>query len=192
MHGSVNWDCWNRTEDWYDTQCPGKPLVDLTEIPECARDCFNIENICEKMTSNCICSQLKHNCDSTTTRCKSTDLGLLEAWYAKSCEYNLTGMATSVTPSTCTPPASTESSVSKCLSKGAIGGVAIGAAAGALVLGGLLCYFWGSGVPGSNGATPVPPGRYEMGVYSNPKVRTDLTPGMVQSGPPFYAPGGTR
>ena len=192
MHGSVDWDCWRRTEDWYDTQCPGKPYVDLTGIPECARSCFSKENVCKKLTTNCVCSQPKPDCYSTTTGCKSADLRLLEAWYTKSCEYNLTAMTTSFTPSTCTPPSSTESSVSKCLSKGAIGGVAICGAAGALVLGALLCYFWRPGAPGSNGAAALPPGRYGMGVYSKPKVRTGLAPDMVQSGPPFYAPGGDQ
>ena len=200
MYDSVDWDCWNRTEDWYNRQCPGKPLVDLTDIPECARSCFNEKNVCVEMTSNCLCSQPRPNCNSTTTRCGSTELGLYEAWYTKSCEYNLTANTTSVIspsttePSTYTPPDSTSTGggVHKRLSNGAIAGVAISAATGVLALCAFMRYCCGSGTPKPNSAAATPPGLHEIGDPSNQRVRPDLIPNTVQSAPLVEVPGDSR
>lgn len=194
---SVDWSCWNRTEDWYNTQCPGKPLVDLTDIPECALSCFSKKNVCKKLTTNCVCSQPKPDCNTATTTCKSADLDLYNAWYTKSCEYNLTAVGTgamshfTTETSTSTLSASTGSCGPKGLSTGAIAGVAIGAAAGGLALGALLWYCCRSRSPGSDGAA-IALGQHEIEDYSYPKIRPDLIPSMVQSTPLVEAPGDSR
>ncbi|PUU82456.1 hypothetical protein B9Z19DRAFT_417448 [Tuber borchii] len=190
---TVSWDCWNRTEAWYDSQCPGKPLVDLTGIPECARSCFNKKNLCKVMTSNCVCSQPKPDCSFSTTACKSADVSSYDAWYTKSCKYNLTtttspsttGLSSNSASDTTTSPAST----SKGLSTGAVAGVAIGAAAGGLALGLLLYYCWGPRAPSSDGAAAAPPGPHKIEDSSYPETSPGFTPSMVQQTPLVEAPG---
>jgi len=196
MYGSVDWSCWNRTEDWYNTQCPGKPLVDLTDIPECARGCFDKKNVCKKLTTNCVCSQPRPDCNTATTTCKSEELDLYNAWYTKSCEYNLTAVGTggavslsTTETSSSTVHASTGSCGPKGLSTGAIAGVAIGAAAGGLALGALLWHCCRARVPASDGAATAPLAQHEIGDYSYPKISPDMIPSMVQSGPLVEAPG---
>ncbi|PUU82457.1 hypothetical protein B9Z19DRAFT_1041022 [Tuber borchii] len=194
---SVNWDCWNRTEDWYDSQCPGKPLVDLTGIPECARNCFNKANVCIEQTSNCVCSQPKPDCSFSTTTCKAADVSLYDAWYTKSCKYNLTattspsttGPSLNPTSSTSTSPTSTGSGGRKGLPKGAIAGVAIAAVAGALALGLLLYYCRGRGASSSDSAAVAPPDQYKIEDPSGLVARPGPVPSMVQSTPFFEAPG---
>jgi len=139
-------------ENWYDTQCPGKPLVDLTDILEYTRNCFNMRDVYKEMPSNYVYSQPRHNYISSTTTCKSTEVGLYDAWYTKSCKYNQMGTPTNPsnlsitspsTPATSTPPAFAGSGSSKGLSKRAIAGMTIGAVVGVLVLGFLLYCCWG-------------------------------------------------
>ncbi|KAG0639458.1 hypothetical protein HOY80DRAFT_921508 [Tuber brumale] len=195
---TVNWDCWNRTEDWYDTQCPGKPLVDLTNIPGCARSCFDKANVCLEMTSNCICSQPRPDCNSMTTTCNSTEVSLYDAWYTKSCKYNSTAMTTSVSK-----PSTTASSVSSIfastgggggggLSKGVIAGVTIGAVTGALALGVFLCFFWKRKDTGPGCGSVASSGVLEMEGFPDPKVRPELVLSVVQSAPLVEAPGDYR
>lgn len=194
---TVSWDCWNRTEDWYDSQCPGKPLVDLTGIPECARSCFNKANLCKKMTSNCVCSQPKPDCSFSTTTCKSPDVSLYDAWYTKSCKYNLTastspsatGPSLNSASGTSTSPGSTGNCGRKGLSTGAIAGVAIGAAAGGLALGLLLYYCWGPRAPSSDGAAAAPPGPHKIEDSSYIETRPGFAPSMVPPTPLVEAPG---
>ncbi|RPB03945.1 hypothetical protein L873DRAFT_1833339 [Choiromyces venosus 120613-1] len=81
---------------WSTTQCPGKPLVDISGIPSCARNCFNGANICPTLTSNCICSQKRPDCNSVTTTCDSNEVGVYDAWYIRSC-------STRIRPPTGTP-----------------------------------------------------------------------------------------
>jgi len=189
MHDSVSWDCWNRTEDWYDSQCPGKPLVDLTDIPECARSCFYKANVCKKMTTNCVCSQPKPDCSFSTTTCKSDDVSLYDAWYNKSCKYNLTATTTSSTSDTSISPSPIGNRSRKGLSTGAIAGVAIGAAAGGLALGLLLYYCLGPRAPSSDGAAAAPPGPHKIEDSPYPETRPGFTPSMVQPTPLVEAPG---
>jgi len=195
--GSVDWDCWNRTEDWYDTQCPGKPLVDITGIPSCARGCFNGSNVCYEFTSNCVCSGRKPDCTILTTTCDTSGVAEYDAWYSKSCEYNrtVTSSITSTTtplPSTTTTPTSSSAvttpsgSSNRDLSKGAIAGVAIGAFAGTITLGALL-YFFFFRQPENSGQDYSTPALAEMEDSSRPKV--ELMADMVHSVPPVEAPG---
>ncbi|KAG0130897.1 hypothetical protein HOY82DRAFT_358011 [Tuber indicum] len=196
---TVNWDCWNRTEDWYDTQCPGKPLVDLTAIPGCARSCFDNANVCLEMTSNCVCSQPRPDCNSITTTCNSTEVSFYDAWYAKSCKYNLTAMTTSVSsPSTTASSTSSTSASTRGggggggLSKGAIAGVTIGAVTGALALGVFLCFFRKRKDPGPACDAAKSQGVHEMEGSSDPKLRPGLILSVVQSAPIVEAPGDYR
>ena len=189
MHDRVSWDCWNRTEDWYDSQCPGKPLVDLTGIPECARNCFNKANVCKKLTTNCVCSQPKPDCSFSTTTCKSADVSLYDAWYTKSCKYNLTAATSVSNPSaTASSTNSTGGGGGGGLSKGAIAGVAIAAVAGALALGLLLYYCRGRGASSSDFTATVPPDQLKVEDSSGLVARPGLAPSMVQSTPPFQTP----
>lgn len=198
---TVDWACWNRTEDWYDTQCPGKPLVDLTGIPSCARNCFNGSNICMEFTSNCVCSQPRPDCTVLTTTCDTSGVAEYDAWYSKSCEYNLTD-PNPPNPSTTTPPPSTTttptpppadttpSGSNRSLSKGAIAGVAIGAFAGTITLGALL-YFFFFRKPESSGQdySTGPPAAVEMEDSSHPKVGSHLMSDGVHSVPPVEVSG---
>ncbi|KAG0129201.1 hypothetical protein HOY82DRAFT_488432, partial [Tuber indicum] len=165
-------DCWKRTEDWYDTQCPRKPHINLSEIPGCARGCFDKANVCLKQTYNCVCSQHKPDCsNSTTSKCISDEVGLYDAWYKKTCKSLLPEWPPSVSnsPPTVSPTrsasgvftSSTSAPSSRGLSKGAISGVAIGSVAGALALGTFLFFLWKRKSHGSS--------RHEMEDYSNPK-----------------------
>ncbi|PUU82459.1 hypothetical protein B9Z19DRAFT_1157231 [Tuber borchii] len=197
---TVNWDCWNRTEDWYDSQCPGKPLVDLTGIPECARSCFDKANVCKVMTSNCVCSQPKPDCSFSTTTCKAADVSLYDAWYTKSCKYNLTTMTTGVSNPSATASSTNSTSVGSTspasgggggrgLSKGAIAGVAIGVITGALVLGFFLCSGRKQKDPDQGFAAEAPPSLHEMDDSWNLKARHDLSADAAQSVPLVEAPG---
>jgi len=206
MVDSVNWDCWNRTEDWYDTQCPGKPHVDLGDIPGCARSCFGKANVCKEMTSNYVCSQPRPNCNSTTTTCKSTEVGWYDAWYTRSCKYNPTTTTTSVSNPSTTASSTNSTSVGSTspvstggggggggLSKGAITGVAVGAVTGTLALGIFLCSCWKQkDSAGRDCGAEAPPGLQEMEDSSNAKATPGRIPGVVQSAPLVEAPGDPR
>ncbi|PUU77967.1 hypothetical protein B9Z19DRAFT_1049295 [Tuber borchii] len=202
----VNWDCWNRTEDWFDTQCPGKPLVDLTGIPSCARSCFDKSNVCMEFTSNCVCSQPRPDCSASTTTCNTSEVALYDAWYSKSCEYNLTEAkdsnpsttkslsstaSTSASTSTSSPTITTTSnSSSGGLSKGAVVGVAIGAFGGTIALGALLYFlFFGKPKNSEPEYRAAPLGTAEMEDSSHPKIRSELMSNEVHSVPPVEAPG---
>jgi len=201
IHDRVNWDCWNRTEDWYDTQCPGKPLVELNDIPSCARSCFDKANVCMEQTSNCVCSQPKPDCsNSSTTTCKPTDVGLYDAWYTKSCKYNLTATTSVSNPSATassknstsvgsTSPATTGGGGGRGLSKGATAGVAIGVIAGTLVLGLFLYSRRKQKDPDQDLAAEAPPSLHEMEDSWNLKTRPDLIQEAAQSVPLVEAPG---
>ncbi|KAG0129199.1 hypothetical protein HOY82DRAFT_564700 [Tuber indicum] len=186
---TVNWDCWNRTEDWYDTQCPGRPPVNLSEIPSCARSCFDKGNVCMEQTYNCVCSQPRPDCNSATTTCGSDEVGLYDAWYRNTCKSNLTALPTSASnphptgPSTSSaagtptppPPFPDES-----LSKGATAGIAVGVIAGTFALGVFLfiIWKWKFQKPGGNGVVHNP----------DPKARSYPTPSMAQPVPLVEAP----
>ncbi|PWW76203.1 hypothetical protein C7212DRAFT_189582 [Tuber magnatum] len=200
----TNWDCWNRTEGWYDTQCPGRPLVDFTGIPSCVRSCFDKLNVCVKSTSNCVCSQPRPDCSASTTTCNSSDIAVYDAWYSKSCEYNQTTTSSLVPPtaepqlptSTTPTPLPTSSSGGRRggggggLSKGGVAGAAVGAFAGTVALGALLYFFVFRRQKGSkqdrDTAQPAPA---EMEDSSHPKVRYELMSGDMNSAPPIEAPG---
>jgi len=202
---SVNWDCWNRTEDWYDTQCPGKPLIDLTGIPTCASSCFNQSNVCMKFTSNCVCSQPRPDCTASTTTCNSSAVAVYDAWYSKSCEYNLTDKSVSNPSTTTTPSSTTSTSTSTStvttagnsgggnggsLSKGAVVGVAIGAFAGTIGLGALLYFiFFRKPENSVHDYSAAPSGPAEMEDSSRPKVRSELMSDGVHPAPLVEAPG---
>ena len=118
---------------------------------------------------------------------------MYEAWYTNSCEYNLTAPRSVISPG-CPPPCSTRSGggVRKCLSNGAVAGVAISAMAGALILCAFMRYCCGLGVPRPSSEAEIPPSRHEIGDPSNPRVRPDLIPSMVQSAPLVEAQGDSR
>ncbi|KAG0641811.1 hypothetical protein HOY80DRAFT_1110836 [Tuber brumale] len=190
---TVNWDCWNRTEDWYDTQCPGKPPVNLSEIPSCARSCFDGANVCMEQTHNCVCSQPRPDCNSATTTCASDEVGLYDAWYKKTCKSNLTELSMSVStllPTRAPTGAPTGSSSGapitptlvpkESLSKGATAGIAVGAIAGTFALGAFMFFVWKrkDHSPSGNG----------MVYYPDQKVRPDLTPSVVPPVPLVEAP----
>jgi len=181
---------------------PGKPLVDLANIPGCARSCFDKANVCKKLTTNCVCSQPKPDCDSSTTTCKSNEVGLYDAWYAKSCGYNLTAMTTSISNPFWTEhssiiehpncPHSTTGGGCEGLSKGAFAGAAVGAVTGTLALGVFLCSRWKRRDPGRGGPPAGPPGPYELEGSSDLESRPGLIPIMVQSTHLVEAPGDPR
>ncbi|PWW80787.1 hypothetical protein C7212DRAFT_274141 [Tuber magnatum] len=201
---SVNWDCWNRTEDWYDTQCPKKPPVDLSGIPSCARSCFDKANICPEPTSNCVCSQPKPDCKSSTTTCTPTEVGKYDDWYEKSCKYKLTATSTRDSSPSATGPSTNSTSAASAsprsggggggggLSKGAIAGVALGAVMGTFALGVSLYFCWKRREPGLGCAAAESPGPHELEDSSNPKIRPDLFSGLVQPIPLVEAPGDHR
>ncbi|CUS11662.1 unnamed protein product [Tuber aestivum] len=199
----TDWECWNRTEDWYDTQCPGKPLVDLTGIPSCVRSCFDKTNVCIESTSNCICSQPKPDCTASKTDCNSSEVAVYDAWYSKSCEYNQTTLTLPNPSSTKVPPSSTTVSTTSTsppasssasgggggLSKGGVAGVAIGAFIGTVALGTLLYLFLfrrpKNPVQDYSTAQPAP---VEIEGSSHPKVRYELMSGDAHLVPPAKAP----
>ncbi|CUS13042.1 unnamed protein product [Tuber aestivum] len=198
---SVNWDCWNRTEDWYDTQCPGKPLVNLSSVPSCARSCFDRANVCLEQTSNCVCSQPRPGCNSSTTTCNSMEMDMYNAWYTRSCEYGQIAPSTSVSnPSAARPTSSTSGGSTSPpsiggggrggLSTGAIAGAVLGAVAGTFALGVFLYLFLKKKDPDLG--YPATAGPHELGDSPNPKIRPDLVPGVVQPIPLVEAPGDYR
>ncbi|RPA89972.1 hypothetical protein L873DRAFT_1821954 [Choiromyces venosus 120613-1] len=202
---TVNWDCWNRTEDWYATQCPGKPLIDLTGIPSCARGCFDKSNVCMEFTSNCVCSEPRPDCSASTTSCNSSEAAVYDAWYTKSCEYNQTatnptstqGSSSTSSTSTSSPTTTPIGSGSGSggggggLSKGATVGLAIGAFTGTVGLGALIFFFFFRKSKGAGqDYSAAPTGPQELEDPSLPKIRSELMSSEVYAVPPVEAPGG--
>ena len=134
-------------------------------------------------------------------------MAIYDAWYSKSCEYNLTNPKVSTTKSlSSTASTSTSTSTSSPtntaagnggggdgggLSKGAVVGVAIGAFGGTIALGALLYFLFFRKPKNSEPEySAAPSGAAEMEGSSNLKIRSELMSNEVHSVPPVEAPGG--
>lgn len=134
---------------------------------------------------------------------------MYDAWYSKSCEYNLTDpkasnpsttkslsstASTSTSTSTSSPTTSTAGNGGGGdgggLSKGAVVGVAIGAFGGTIALGALLYFlFFRKPKNSEPDYSAAPSGAAEMEDSSHPKIRSELMSNEVRSVPPVEAPG---